>query len=210
MCRRCARKLARIRAVRVRLGEARVWEQRVGSGPGAGLTVRAAGRLEGVWGRIVRACKEDPTPAITDLVAGMVLRGRPGPQPILVPVPMAPVRRRERGFNPPEILARALARRLGGEVRLRALRRSRYRRPLRGLRASERRRLMAGAFEPGPEAIALRGRSVVLVDDVLTTGATLGAAAAGLRDAGVPAMEGWVLGRTPKRNRIRARDSGSR
>ena len=63
---------------------------------------------------------------------------------------------------------------------------------------AERLHNLAAAFAVAPEArLALAGRRVALVDDVMTTGSTLFEAAATLRRAGVAEVQAWVLARTP-------------
>jgi predicted amidophosphoribosyltransferase len=124
-----------------------------------------------------------------------------GSIPVLVPVPMAPVRRRQRGVNPPELLAQATARRLRWGTAPDALQRVRYSRPLRGLSASARRLEMADAIRAGSEARGLSGARVWLIDDVLTTGATLRSSAEALRVIGVSVEGAWTLGRTTRRRR---------
>jgi len=101
------------------------------------------------------------------------------PGAVLVPVPAHPARLRSRGFDPAELLARSLARRAGLPLRA-ALRRDRAR--SRQLGASREERLRAGRLGFAPRGPA--PPQVVLVDDVHTTGATLGACAAQLRAAG--------------------------
>ena len=95
----------------------------------------------------------------------------------VVPVPAAPPRLRRRGFDPAAELAGALATRLGGEpVSCLARRGS-------GHQVGRRRAERIG-HPPRIEAVAEAPRSVLLVDDVLTTGATLTACAMALRGAG--------------------------
>lgn len=99
----------------------------------------------------------------------------PVPEWILVPVPLHPRRRRERGYNQSEELCRLLARRRGAAT-FRALRRTRYTGAQAGLGRSERLSNLRGAFVlrrrfTGPGS-PLAGRHVLLVDDVFTTGAT--------------------------------------
>jgi ComF family protein len=99
----------------------------------------------------------------------------------LVPVPLGRPRERERGFNQAALLAERLAPRLGVAVRPRWLKRLRDTQPQSDLGASERQANVRGAFEARAE---VAGRHVVVVDDVLTTGATVAECARALRAAG--------------------------
>lgn len=93
---------------------------------------------------------------------------------LLVPVPLHRRRVAMRGFNQSLLVARKLGRLKGLEIAPRLIRRKRATPPLKGMRFSQRRRTVAGAFESRPEAA---GRSIVLIDDVLTTGSTAEACA---------------------------------
>lgn len=99
--------------------------------------------------------------------------------PLLIPVPIHRRRRRERGFNQAELLARELA----GELRTEILVRTRYTPPQAKLDRAARQTNLAGAFALRDSG-AVRKRHVVLVDDVLTTGATLTACAAAIAGSG--------------------------
>lgn len=99
----------------------------------------------------------------------------------LLPVPLARGRERARGFNQAALLAERLGERAGIRVRARWLVRLRATAPQTDLAAEERRANVAGAFAAAP---AVAGRHVVLIDDVLTTGATAGECARALRAAG--------------------------
>ena len=111
---------------------------------------------------------------------------------LLVPVPLHPERLRWRGFNHALLLARPLGRRWRLPVEPRVLRRWRDTPPQVGLPESQRRRNVAGAFRVRrPDRIC--GRRVLLVDDVLTTGATLDACARALRDAGAERVDALAL-----------------
>lgn len=183
--------------------------------------VIAAGPLTGAWGRAVRAYKADPVPGVAGVVLPPMLRvarrARQGlriaseERVTLVPVPMAAVRRRERGFNPAEELARALAAGTGWTSVPDGLERRQYRRPLRGLSAQRRREEVAGAFAAGPGVARLADSRVVLVDDVVTTGATLRVAMEALRAAGMAPAGALALARTrrPGRSEGGRREGGS-
>lgn len=107
---------------------------------------------------------------------------------VLVPVPLHRGRIWTRGFNQSALIARELARRLGVSVETEALQRVKATPPLKGLSAQQRRRTVAGAFRVNSSA-ELRGRTVVLVDDVLTTGSTANACARVLKRAGAERVE---------------------
>ena len=109
---------------------------------------------------------------------------------MLVPVPSAPGAVRARGEDTVLAVARAAARtlRAGGTdaVAVAALRHTRRVADSRGLGAAARRSNLAGAFEVRPDRVPrLRGRRVVVVDDLVTTGASVTEAVRALRCAGV-------------------------
>jgi hydroxymethylbilane synthase len=111
----------------------------------------------------------------------------------VVPVPLHWRRRLARGYNQAEVLAERLAKRLG--VRLaHPLRRVVATPPLARAGRTERARLLRDAFRARPSS-GLKGRTVLLVDDILTTGATCGAAARALKRAGAGRVVVVVIGR---------------
>ena len=146
------------------------------------VITRAIGSYEGALRAIVHAFKYDGrrslAPRLGELMkvrGAVVLAGAE----IVVPVPLHPSRRRERGFDQ----AADLARHVGLPV-VRALGRIRPTAVQASLPASRRHANVRDAFALAPAATRLRGRVVVLVDDVSTTGATLEACARALSAAG--------------------------
>ena len=122
---------------------------------------------------------------------------------IVVPVPLHPSRKRQRGFNQAEVLARGLVRKLRKEDRglqlvVGSLGRTRATVPQIGLSARARRENVRGVFSVNrPEQV--RKRTVVLIDDVMTTGATLSACAGALKRAGASRVLALSLARaTPQ------------
>ncbi len=91
---------------------------------------------------------------------------------ILLPVPLHPSRQRKRGYNQSELIARGISTVTGARIAPeRAMRRVKNTRTQTGLNASARKKNLSGAFELVDEE-PFRGRRVVVVDDVITTGAT--------------------------------------
>ncbi len=123
-----------------------------------------------------------------DLLAG---------DPVLVPVPLHRARLIKRRYNQSALLARTLARTAGVDWAPLALKRRRATRSQHGLSATGRRRNVTGAFcVAAGQADALAGRRVVLIDDVMTTGATVEACARVLRRAGVDGVDVLTAART--------------
>ncbi len=135
-------------------------------------------------------------PLLADTLAEAVTAaGVPGD--LIVPVPLGRSRRRERGYNQAELLAGPLAKRLRLRHRANALRRTRDTRPQTELTRTGRRRAQQGAYQATPKLV--RGRGVLLVDDVLTTGATVRACALALRRAGARGVVAAVVCRAELR-----------
>jgi ComF family protein len=116
---------------------------------------------------------------------------------VVVAVPLHRVRRRQRGFNQADLLARQCAGVLKLPYLPRALSRQRATRPQVGLTLAERHSNVSGAFTPGRQGTIARlaGKHVLLIDDVTTTGSTLNAAAAALAPLHPITVRGMALTR---------------
>jgi len=112
---------------------------------------------------------------------------------VLIPMPLAATRLRERGFNQAHEIARHLGRALRIEVVSNALRKVADTPPQAALPWKARARNVRGAFVCDAD---LTGRHVAIVDDVMTTGATLNEVARSLKRAGAARVSGWVVART--------------
>lgn len=108
-----------------------------------------------------------------------------GPDSLLIPVPLHRIRLFGRRYNQAGLLARALGRLTGSPVMVDGLERIRATRPLEGLGRSARHDVMRGTIGVRARHLAaIRGRHVIVVDDVMTTGATLAACTHALLGAG--------------------------
>lgn len=142
------------------------------------------------------ADRHDQVPALARLmaVAGDALLER---EVVLVPVPLHRRRLASRRFNQAALLSGALAKLSGHPHAPMMLKRVKATPKQKGLSARGRRMNVAGAFEVR-EGQAAKGARVVLIDDVLTTGATLTACARVLRGAGAASVEALTLARVLK------------
>lgn len=157
------------------------------------------------WSGLLAVFKYEAQPELASLFAAALDEaGRASDMPrpeIFVPVPLAPRRLSERGYNQAWELARQLARRARVPASADALERRFDAPPQAALSRAQRLANLRGAFIVTPRAAAdLRGRHVALVDDVVTTGATARAAAGALLDAGASCVDLWVVARTGSRH----------
>ncbi len=113
---------------------------------------------------------------------------------LLIALPLHANRLRERGFNQSLEIARPLARHLQLPLESRLLARSRDTAHQTGLSGKARQRNLHKAFSA---AANLDGAHIAVIDDVMTTGASLDAAARALKQAGARRVDAWVLARTP-------------
>jgi ComF family protein len=125
-------------------------------------------------------------------------RGFIGEAQLIVPVPLHRWRLFRRGFNQAALLARAVGKRVGVMTLPDALRRTR-RTPLLGpLSATQRATALHGAFDIRPSRLsALQGKHILLIDDVMTSGATANACAEILLQAGCAGVDVLVAARVP-------------
>lgn len=159
------------------------------------VPVRAGLAFDGVAARVVRALKEDGRTGLARALApalAAALAALPGARSaVVVPVPTSRASFRRRGFHVAELVAR----RAGIRPR-RLLRIARRAADQRGLDVAARRRNVAGSLVATPAAASLR---VIVLDDVVTTGATLDEAVRALRAAGAEVVGAVAIASTPRR-----------
>ena len=149
--------------------------------------------------RLIVAFKSNDRTEIAPVLANwLAICGRPifASNKTLAPIPLHPTAMAKRKYNQAAILAQALAAKAGMDVCFNGLRRKRVTRPQKDLSADARQRNVAGAFEADSRYVS--GAHIVLIDDVLTTGATVSAAARALRAAGAASVEALVVARVVK------------
>jgi len=202
LCARCGRWLPRAAAPRC----ARCWEP----GPSpcrecarrapAFAAARAACVMDGEARRVVHALKYEGLTALAPAMAALLPDEAADGCDLVVPVPLHGGRERARGFNQAALLARAFAAAHGLPYDARAARRVRNTPQLaHGMGRAERRAVMAGAF--AAQRARVDGRRVLLMDDVMTTGATLDACARALREAGAREVRALVFARAGEEGR---------
>jgi ComF family protein len=140
----------------------------------------------------------DLAPLFAALLEQAVRRADTPLPALVIPVPLGRHRLRERGYNQAWELARRVGRRLRCDADARLLLRSVDTPHQLSLPRDRRAANVRGSFAlDARQAVRLRGRSVALVDDVMTTGATAAEAARLLLEAGAASVRLWVAARTP-------------
>lgn len=159
------------------------------------------------WSALVSAYKFGEQPAWAPFFAALMLKA-PGVRPafdhlektdLILPVPLSRERLQSRGFNQAWELAHALARQSGSSATADTtlLLRVKNTRPQTELLRRERLANVKGAFQVDPlRALQVKGKRLLLVDDVMTSGASIFTAAQALRAAGAAHITGIVLART--------------
>jgi ComF family protein len=163
--------------------------------PPAFASVQAAFVMDGEARRLVHEFKYQGMSALGEPMAGLMSADVKLPvSDVVAPVPLHRRRERSRGYNQARELARHLAAAAGLPCDVAAARRIRPTAPLaRSQGRDERRAIVAGAFAGAKERV--EGRRILLVDDVVTTGATLDACARALLDAGAVEVRCVVFAR---------------
>ncbi len=155
---------------------------------------------EGVGGDLVHALKYAGWRRLADEMAVRMARldwpaDVAAERTALVPVPLSPRRLRERGYNQSALLAASLARHWACPLWSGVIERTHFASSQTRLTPEQRLYNVAGAFHVAADVARLRGSHVVLVDDVVTTGATLNACAAELFAAGARVISYVTFGR---------------
>jgi|CXWL01.1.fsa_nt_gi ComF family protein len=156
--------------------------------PPAFTSVRAPFAFDDTSRQLVHLLKYQGLTSLAEPMGGLMSGRLPeGRIDLIVPVPLHPRRQRSRGYNQSLLLARQIARETGIPLDPRAARRVRPTKPLaQSMDRHERRTIVHGAFAADLTRVA--DRSILLVDDVVTTGATLQACSLALLEAGASAI----------------------
>ena len=164
--------------------------------PAALDSLTAAFAFEGVVRQAVHQLKYGHLRGLAPILATRLhaeVKNRLPEADLIIPIPLHPARKRERGFNQSALLARQLSKLTAIPTRETALRRTRHHpSQARAANLAARRVNVRGAFQAVGIASACR---VILVDDVATSGATLNAAAAALKNGGAAEVHGLTLAR---------------
>jgi ComF family protein len=170
------------------------------------------------WSSVLAQLKFQQDPALASALANLMLssivhrwqlkprpglpalqRLRAGAPSLIVPVPLSSQRLQERGYNQAALLAHQLGKQLHLPVNTNLLTKHRHTPRLMSLHAQERQQRIRGAFTVAQASQqGLKNRHVAVVDDILTTGATLNEISRVLWQAGAREISVWVVARTPR------------
>ena len=145
--------------------------------------------------KLIQSLKFRDRLILVDYLADAVVRRVTAAPDCLVALPLHPLRLRERGFNQSMLLARRISRRLDIPLLAHVCERVRNTPPQSSLPWKERDKNMRQAFTCQPDA-GVRGKHVAIVDDVMTTGASIGELAQALKRAGASEVSACVVART--------------
>ncbi|MBA3677111.1 MAG: ComF family protein [Sphingosinicella sp.] len=159
--------------------------------PPAYDSLRAAVAYGETARKIALKLKYGGRPGVAETLGHFMRRHLEGPdgQAIIAPVPLHRWRIWQRGYNQAALIAAALARRSGIDLEVDLLRRARHTPPLKGMDRRARALAVRGAFDlKASSRERVRGRTIILIDDVHTTGATANACALLLKRSGAAAV----------------------
>jgi len=161
--------------------------------------VYSFGAYEGVLRKLIHIFKFEGVRTLQRPLGALLAQALPRESSFdaIVPMPLHWLRRWQRGFNQSELLAREISRKWSVPVR-RVVRRGRATAPQAGLTGAQRRKNVEGAFQVGKRT-PLKGMRLLLIDDVLTTGATASACARTLKRAGAAQVTFLALARRDRR-----------
>ncbi len=173
-------------------------------------TACSFGSFEGALQKLIHLLKYARVESLAEPLSRLLLRALPreGNFDHVMAMPMHWRKQWERGFNQAELLAAPVARRFGLKLS-KNLRRSRYTKAQAGLDEAGRRANLKDSFRVKSPAV-IAGKRILLIDDVLTTGATLRAASAALKQAGAAHVAVLTLARVDRRSGFETSSSSSK
>lgn len=160
--------------------------------------VYSYGSYDSSLARLLHLFKYGKVRTLAEPLGQLMTRGLPSQErfDVVVPVPLFWWKKIQRGFNQSDLLAQVVSRRIGVPVS-RDLKRTRNTEVQAGLSNAKRRKNVAGVFQVSRNIF--QGKRVLLIDDVLTTGTTVSAAAKALRKSGVARITVLTLARVDRR-----------
>ena len=139
---------------------------------------------------MIKKLKYNNCLGLVPILSDLLLDFRGGPDwevDLMLPVPLSDKRKAERGFNQSELIAKAFAKKAGIPFTARALMKIRHTAQQVGLNADERKENLTGAF--AAESVLVKGKRLLLLDDVMTTGSTFSECSGVLLAAGARSVD---------------------